>query len=183
MNQPSKPIREAIADAEAEKVDAEAGGFVPLSAELEHAAPPPLVPAPPEPERGADLRDENVAASVGEGDPGEIPTGQDPAPDDEPDGRELAGKRVVLVYDVQYATGWKLLVNPDSQQGFAEPLLYEGNRDEAPKAALDDERNATLADLVRTDPERFLLVSVPASSWAPATMKPRITKTTWTVVR
>lgn len=183
MNQPSKPIREAIADAEAEKVDAEAGGFVPLSAELEHAAPPPLVPAPPEPERGADLRDENVArASVGEGDPGEIPTGQDPAPDDEPDGRELSGKRVVLYVDTEYPrAGWRVLAAEDD--GVVTPLLYEGARDDAVRAALDDERNEELADLVRNDPERFLLVSVPASSWAPAKMKPRVTKTTWTVVR
>ncbi len=93
-----------------------------------------------------------------------------PAEDERPD---LAGKRIVLFFDIEHPTwGWAIVDG-----------MYEGTRDDAIKAALDDQRGERLADEIRSKPERFLLVSVPASSWAPAPVKPRVTKTTWVVQR
>lgn len=126
-----------------------------------HKTPPPLVPEADKP--AEPIKPESA------GEP-------DPPADEEAARPNLAGKRVVL-YAKTGVAGWIALNGPHG------PLLYDGDRDTAVTAALDDERNTKLADMVRNDPERFLLVSVPASSWAPAPVKPKVTKTTWTVVR
>lgn len=97
---------------------------------------------------------------------------------------DLAGKRVVLYFDtVNAGEGWSLIEKGRSTITRPDPLLYEGTRDDAIKAMLDDERNGTIADMVREDPTRLLFNSVPASSWAPAPVKPKVTQTTWVVVR
>lgn len=143
------------AEAEAiEKLQRELDAGVDETVEMVTEGPPPLVPEP---------------------DAGSTPD-PDPPADEEAARPNLAGKRVVL-YAKTGAAGWIAVSGSDG------PLLYEGDRDTAVTAALDDERNTKLADMVRADPARFLLVSVPASSWAPAPVKPKVTKTTWTVVR
>lgn len=109
----------------------------------------------------------------------------DPPAEEAPEADEsqtaLAGKRVVLYNDFEMV-GWHEVREEVAGNRYT-PLLYDGTRDDAIKEALDDERNKTLADLVRADPARFLLVSVPASSWAPAPVEPFVTKTTWRVKR
>ncbi len=127
----------------------------------DHLPMPPSLPPIPEPGEPA-TEDEMPVESE--------PESPAPAEDERPD---LAGKRIVLFFDIEHATrGWAIVDG-----------MYEGTRDDAIKAALDDQRGERLADEIRSKPERFLLVSVPASSWAPAPVKPRVTKTTWVVQR
>lgn len=169
----SQPIKEHIEKAEAERVAAEAAAAVGRVEDLPTDdafgvldTPPPLVPP------GDNAREPDPPASA-----------VAPPADEEVAERELSGKRVVQVYDLR-GTGWELLSDPAAGVvGMAAPLLYDGDRDSAIRAALDDERNEALADAVRNDPARFLLVSIPASSWAPAHVKPRVMKTTWAIAR
>lgn len=173
---PSKPIRDAIAKRQEER---DAANPTPHVGDAHDALDelhedidaidaafgkvPPLVPA------------------VEQDPPAEPPPADtDAEVDDEPSKRELSGKRVVLVRDTQGAPEWHLLVDggdPDK------PQLYEGDRDSAPRAALEDPRNEDLAQAATATPLRFKLVAIPASSWYPAAAKPRTIKTTWELVR
>ncbi len=174
---PSSPIGRAAAASLA----ADAARDAALDAQ---GPPPPLVPeedgdlfrddAPPEP-----------AVRAPEPAPPEEPPAEPEAPSAPEEAAEepnLTGKRVVQYFDTENAEeGWHVIGVLTA--GSFNPTLYEGTRDDAVKAALDDSANATLADMVRSDFERFYLNSVPASSWSPARFKPRVLKTTWMVTR
>lgn len=143
-------------------------GFKPITS----SAPPPLVPP-----TAAVIAAE--AESIAE--PAEATPNRDDEPaaapdDNEPRRRELSGKYVVLVLDTKGA-GWLLLTDVAG-----EPRLYDGPGDRAKRSALEDDAAEDLADAVRADFERYRFAAIPASSWAPTAMKPRVMKTTWTAV-
>lgn len=161
----------------------------------EPARPAPLVPraelddlplkADPPKEETPDGDFKPISATLRRSEPEPVdPPAEDPDDDDTPARRALSGKYVILVLDTESShNGWDILRgDSDPETNVTALQMYGGNRDTARAAALDDERNKALADAVRADYLRWQLVAIPATSWAPSPMEPRLVKTTWRVV-
>ncbi len=97
---------------------------------------------------------------------------------------ELAGKRIVFVFDTTateeiYGQTWALLID-----NAGEAQLFEAHSSgEAVKLALSAEANEDLAVAVKERPGSIYMAGIPASSFQPTPPAPRKVTSEWTTAR
>lgn len=189
------PVRGEMVPAEEAPVDTRArAGRAPLRAAPEEGAELEVSPAAGDDDFAPPAEGDDGGVEI---EPGALDgTQAEPEPEPEPEAEaeaerkrrsELSGKRVVFVLDTEITDPGP----PDGGLGFANhrrcgvligddgPQLYDGDADQARRAALDDPRNEALAEEIRKRPGKILVGTVPAASWSPEPVKSRVVQSAW----